>query len=119
MKRSRGHRLQTAIDRHGVVVEASAQAIPQLRVDRVGRCSGVYEEGAFADALMEYDQSGNGDLQAKIALVQYWNQQADDALQAEVDQLVIQGQKLQYNFGRCRTYSREVESCAFVTITDT
>jgi len=76
-------------------------------------------KGAFADALMEYDQSGNGDLQAKIALVQYWNQAADDALQSEVDQLVIQGQKLQYNFGRCRTYAREVESCAFVTITDT
>ncbi len=55
-------------------------------------------KGAFADSLMEFDQSGNGDLQAKMVLSQYWNQQADDAFQAEVDTLVTQGQKLTWKF---------------------
>ena len=56
--------------------------------------------GVFADSLMEFDQGGNGELQAKMVLVQYWNQNADDALQAEVDALSMQGQKLQWRFCR-------------------
>lgn len=59
-------------------------------------------EGAFADSLMEFDQGGNGDLQAKMVLNQYWNQKADDTLQMEVDTLIVQGQKLQWSFCRQR-----------------
>jgi len=55
-------------------------------------------KGGFADSLMEFDQGGNGDLQAKMVLQQYWQQNADDALQMEVDALVTQGQKLQWSF---------------------
>jgi hypothetical protein len=75
-------------------------------------------KGAFADSLMEFDQGGNGELQAKMVLNQYWNQQADDALQQEVDALTVQGQRLTWNFCRDHTYSREVEQCALVRITD-
>jgi hypothetical protein len=56
-------------------------------------------KGSFADSLMEFDQGGNGDLQAKMVLQQYWSQQADDSLQAEVDALTVQGQKLRWNRG--------------------
>lgn len=54
-------------------------------------------KGAFADSLMEFDQGGNNDLQGKMVLAEYWNQQANDALQSEVDALTVQGQKLQWN----------------------
>jgi hypothetical protein len=74
-------------------------------------------KGAFADSLMEFDQGGNAELQAKMVLAQYWNQQADDALQSEVDALTVQGQKLTWNFCRGRTYAREFENCALVTLT--
>ncbi len=56
-------------------------------------------KGAFADSLMEFDQGGNGDLQAKMVLNQYWDGQATDALQTEVDMLVTQGQSLKWTFG--------------------
>jgi hypothetical protein len=54
-------------------------------------------QGAFADSLMEFDQGGG---QPSIPLVQYWTQQANDSFQAEVDSLVIQGQRLRWNFSQ-------------------
>jgi hypothetical protein len=74
-------------------------------------------KGAFADSLMEFDQGGNGELQAKMVLNQYWNQSADDALQSEVDALTVQGQRLTWNFCRDHTYAREFANCALVTLT--
>jgi hypothetical protein len=55
-------------------------------------------QGAFADCLMEFDQGGNADAQVKMLLSQSAEQKAGDGLQTEVDTLVIQGQKLQWNF---------------------
>lgn len=73
-------------------------------------------KGAFADSLMEFDQGGNGELQAKMVLNQYWNQQADDSLQAEVDALTTQGQKLQWNFCRKTSCVCESESWSGATL---
>lgn len=55
-------------------------------------------QGAFADSLMEFDQGGNEDLQAKAALAMQANSKADMLLDVEVDTLSMQGQKLQWNF---------------------
>ena len=58
--------------------------------------------GAFADSLMEFDQGGNGDLQAKAALMQRWSDRAELAFQTEVDTLTAQGQKLTWSFCDCQ-----------------
>jgi hypothetical protein len=60
-------------------------------------------KSSFANSLMEFDQGGNTEIQAKMVLNQYWQQQADDALQAEVDALAVQGQRLQWHFCRDKT----------------
>ena len=67
--------------------------IPFLEVwsDYVGK-------GAFADSLMEFDQGGNADIQAKMVMQQFWDTAASDAMQSEIDALAVQGQKLQWNF---------------------
>lgn len=57
-------------------------------------------QGAFADSLLEIDQSGNGDAQVKLALSQAAGIKADDLLQVEVDALSTQGQRLTWNFCR-------------------
>jgi hypothetical protein len=79
-------------------------------------------KGAFADSLMEFDQGGNAELQAKMVLNQYWSQQADDGLQAEVDALVTQGQKLQWSFCKrttgCMCESETWSGGTVTTLTD-
>jgi hypothetical protein len=72
------------------------------------------QKGAFADSLMEFDQGG-GDIQAKMALAQYWNQQADDALQQQVDALTVQGQRLTWSFSECRKYQLGLSEPVLVT----
>jgi hypothetical protein len=80
--------------------------------------SDYVSKGAFADSLMEFDQGGNGDLQAKMVLAQYWNQAADDAFQQEVDSLSVQGQRLKWNFcNRSFLTEAEVCACGLVTLT--
>jgi hypothetical protein len=74
------------------------------RVPFPDKWSDYVTKGGFADSLMEFDQGGNADLQAKMVLQQFWSQQADDALQGEVDALVAQGQKLVWSF--CRQQMR-------------
>jgi hypothetical protein len=83
--------------------------------------AGYVCNGAFADSLMEFDQGGNGDLQAKMVLSQAANDRADTQFQLEVDSLAIQGQKLKWNFcGQTRNYWTESEACGcgLVTLTD-
>lgn len=55
--------------------------------------------GTFSDSLMEFDQGGNDDLQAKAALSQYWGQKAETAFEAETDVLIQQGQVMKWDFG--------------------
>lgn len=64
--------------------------------------------GAFADSLVEFDQGGNTEIQAKMVLAQAADMRANDALQSEVDALATQGQKLKWTFdhrfdGWCRS----------------
>lgn len=72
--------------------------------------------GAFADSMLEFDQGGNTELQAKVMLAQAAETKADDALQAEVDTLVTQGQTLRYNFCKSHSCWRESEQWAPTTL---
>jgi hypothetical protein len=60
--------------------------------------------GGFADCLGEFDQGGNDDLQAKLALASAAENRAQEALQNQIDALRAQGQKLQWNFCRRSCY---------------
>jgi hypothetical protein len=81
--------------------------------------AGYVCNGAFADSLMEFDQGGNGDLQAKMVLAQAANERADTQFQLEVDALAVQGQKLTWNFCDRRYWTEtEVCACGIVTLTD-
>jgi hypothetical protein len=65
--------------------------------------------GAFSDCLMEYDQGGMEDLQAKMVLSQHADQNADDMMQQEIDVLATQGQVLHWKaFPR---YGYQTQSC--------
>jgi hypothetical protein len=66
--------------------------------------------GAFADTMLEFDQGGNGDIQAKVVLAQAASERAEKHYEREVDTLVAQGQVLKYNFGGCN-YSYESAVC--------
>ena len=68
------------------------------RVPFLEKWEGYVCNGAFADSLMEFDQGGNNDLQAKVALAQAASERADFNFQSEVDALVAQGQKLTWSF---------------------
>jgi len=61
-------------------------------------------QGAFSDCLTEFDQGGNDDLQAKMALAANAENRAQEALQNQIDQLRAQGQKLQWNFCKRHHY---------------
>ena len=73
--------------------------------------------GAFSDSLLEFDQGGNDDLQAKAALQQFWNQRAERALEKETDTLAIQGQVLKWSFCRSDGWCNSLPWCGGEVIT--
>lgn len=64
-------------------------------------------QGAFADCLSEFDQGGNNDIQAKMALASKAEDRATLALQSRIDELASQGQGVKWSFGRKCLFWRE------------
>jgi hypothetical protein len=60
--------------------------------------------GAFADSLGEIDRSGTLDPNVQIAAGQNAEAKAMNALQQQIDSMVMQGQKLRWNFKGCGRY---------------
>jgi hypothetical protein len=79
-------------------------------------------QGAFADSLMEFDQGGNTEAQAKVVLSQYANAKAEKSIQTEIDALMAQGQKFRWNWPRpyssCWCYSQPWSGGTVSTLTD-
>ena len=73
------------------------------RVPFLAKWATFVVEGAFSDALYEYDQGGNGELQAKAVLAERAETKAQEAFLKETDVLQAQGQKVQW---RCFRYGR-------------
>ncbi len=76
--------------------------------------------GAFADSLGEIDQGNSIDPNIRAASAANAENQAMQSLQAAIDSLTMQGQKLQWNFNRQRYWC---ESCPWTggqvtTLTD-
>ena len=92
------------------------------RIPFLQKWSTYVVNGAFADCLLEFDQGGNEDLQAKAGLAGKAEARAMLAFEARIDEFASQGQVLKYGFcePRCNGWCESISwtGGSVTTLTD-